>query len=271
MKWQAKVEQILHQQTQVSTHHVLRSDHNITLGFPRYTFTFKKTTLALRTNKEHKEETRFPLLIDTVSYMQPGRILWWSQRSLQFLGDPSLSRLYLSYHYIPPLKKQSFSPSPGKCFPPLRIYFHCLALFSAFHLSASTPHLHPLLLKKITKRALGNTFLLFQLESWLSITINGDCFFNGKWITIMQRNAMVYRLHICYMALGSPVYFSAGRGSHQKTHSDCCCHQKMFDCLSRQNYPLVPAKSWESLVGVGKHTRKQVPFIPIKQCIAGTW
>lgn len=45
----------------------------------------------------------------------------------------------------------------------------------------------------------------------------------------------------------------------------------MFDCLSRQNYPLVPAKSWESLVGVGKHMRKQVPFVPIKQCIAGTW
>lgn len=108
-------------------------------GVSKIHFSFQKNTLAHRTNKEHKEEKRFPLLIDTVSYMQPGRILWWSQRSLQFLGDPSLSRLYLSYHFILPLKKQSFSPSPGKRFPPLRIYFHCLALFSAFHLSASNP------------------------------------------------------------------------------------------------------------------------------------
>lgn len=85
---------------------------------------------ALHTNMEHSEEERFPL-VDAVSYRQRGWILWWSQRSLQLLGDPSFSRLNPSHITFSCPWKNCFSPSPGKYFPPLRTFFHCRSLSPA--------------------------------------------------------------------------------------------------------------------------------------------
>lgn len=96
----------------------------------------KNTTMALCTNKGHRKEERFHLLVNTISCRQPRGILWWSQRSPQYLGDWSLSTICLSYRVILPLKMQCFAPRSANCFL-WRISFYCPAFFLAFCLSAS--------------------------------------------------------------------------------------------------------------------------------------
>lgn len=106
----------------------------------------RKNTPALHRNREHWEKEGFHLLVGTASYRRPGWLLWWSQRSLQFLRDPSLGRLYLSLTILSGPSKSSASPQIlVNAFLLSRFLFTALLYFqhSAFQPQTSPPPFTP--------------------------------------------------------------------------------------------------------------------------------
>ena len=200
--------------TQTSVWKQERPQHHV--GVPKIHFFLRKNTQTLCTKKEHKKEERFPLLVDFISYRQPGWIFWRHQRSLQLRGDPSPSRLNFSLTNLShPWKNSASSQALANAF--LLQGFLLTALLYLQHsvLQPQTSPFPPSLLKKIPER---DEYHIQQhipaISARLSTTINGDHFVTVKWITRMQKTAMAYRLRVCYAAwISSPTLSREGFAS----------------------------------------------------------
>lgn len=163
MKWQAKVEEILHRQTQINTRHKTRSLH-IALGFPRYAFPIKKThhppppqpSAQIRSTKRQISPACWQCLTETAS----------TESVMESDCSPEPGLFCPCCRAILPLETQSITPSSRNASSLQAL----LALFPAFSLSASA--LSPQNNNSKKCIALDNKFLLLQPESWLSTTVN---------------------------------------------------------------------------------------------------
>lgn len=223
-------------------------------GVPKTYFSFGKNTPALHTNTEHREEERFPL-VDTVSYRQPGWILWWSRRCLQLLGDPSFSRLYPSHTILSCPRKNCFSPGPGKYFPPLRTFFSTAIAYLQHPFSLKLPH-PPLLFTPQKKNRERGVSHLAKHSCYFSL--KDDCPSQLMVITSSVGNGPRERRTPPpwgkdYTYLSDTQFSSQQVRVHIPKNSGSCCHQKMF-----VSHRKLSSGSCRSVVGRGPNDKASV-------------
>lgn len=195
MKWQAKVEEILHRQTQINTRHKTRSLH-IALGFPRYAFPIKKTQhppppATLCTNKEH-EKADFPCVL-TVPHWDSQDGVGDGVRLLS--GAGSVLSLLPCY----PASGNRASPQAPETLPLCRLssrYFQ--------HSHCQLQHSPP---KIITERSVSHS----TINSYC-FSLKADCPPQLTWSLLLcesdntkGKQAVLYQLHVCYTACSCPL------------------------------------------------------------------